>query len=97
MPPQSCPYLFDWLCQAGPAQPGAMALSPLSATELQAWALGGGITLEPWEFHALQHASRAYCAEQSNPSDFPPYGDPEELYDDDVVAEQLAKGLERLL
>lgn len=97
MPPQRCPYLFDWLCLAGPAQSGGMGPIALTAAELQAWAAGSAITLQPWEFAVLQRASRAYCAAYSSPDDFPPFGDSDELYDDDVVAEKLSAGLSKLL
>ena len=97
MPPQRCPYLLDWLCQAGPAQSGAMALTGLSAAELQAWSTATATALLPWEFRALQRASRAYCSEQSSPGDFPPFGTTDTLADDDVVAENLARGLDKLL
>lgn len=97
MPPQRCPYLYDWLCQAGPAQAGAMASVGLSAAELQAWSAMAAVDLQPWEFAALQRASRAYCAERSDPGDYPPYGDAEDLYDDDIVALKLEQGLRKLL
>ena len=97
MPDQRCPYLFDWLCLAGPSQAGAMGPVGLSAAELQAWAAGNAIALQPWEFAVLQRASRAYCSEYSRPSDLPPFGDPDALYDDDVVAQKLSAGLRKLL
>lgn len=97
MPDQRCPYLFDWLCLAGPAQSGGMGPIALTAAELQAWAQGAAIYLQPWEFQVLQRASRAYCAAYSSPDDFPPFGDSDELYDDDVVAEKLSAGLSKLL
>jgi len=82
--------------QAGPAQAGGMGPVPLSAAELAAWASGSGLALQPWEFRALQRASRAYCAEMARPGDWPPCGDPDALYDDDVVADRLAAGLDAL-
>ena len=97
MPDQRCPYLFDWLCLAGPAQSGGMGPIALTAAELQAWAQGAAIDLQPWEFQVLQRASRAYCAAYSSPDDFPPFGDPDALYDDDVVAQKLSAGLRKLL
>ena len=97
MPDQRCPYLFDWLCLAGPAQSGGMGPIALTAAGLQAWAQGAAIDLQPWEFQVLQRASRAYCAAYSSPDDFPPFGDPDALYDDDVVAQKLSAGLRKLL
>lgn len=96
MPPQRVPYLFEWLCMAGPAQSGAMGPIGLTAMELQAWADGAGFALQPWEFLSLQRASRAYCNEYASAGDFPPFGDAEALYDDDVVAEKLMKSLGEL-
>lgn len=96
MPPLHAPYLYDWLMTAGPVQAGGMGPSSLSATELTAWAAASGQRLQPWEFQALQRASRAYCSEQLSPGDWPPYGDPDDLYDDDTVADRLAAGLDKL-
>lgn len=96
LPPQRCPYLLDWFMQSGPAQSGGMGAAPLSAAELAAWAGGHGVVLQPWEFRVLQRASRAYCGELADPGDWPPYGDPDGLYDDDVVADRLAAGLDGL-
>jgi len=96
MPPLRCPYLYEWLTQAGPAQAGGMGLAPLGAAELSAWSARTCTDLAAWEFSALQRASRAYCAETSAPGDWPPWGDPDALYDDDVVADKLAESLRRL-
>lgn len=89
-------YLWDWLCSAGPAMSGAAGAVPLSATELQAWASGHGIGLDTWEFAALMRASRAYCAELQTPGDYPPFGNPDDLYDDDVIEQRLRAGLDGL-
>ena len=96
MPGQSCPHMYEWFIQAGPSLPGAMGAVPLDARELAAWSQLSGVDLLPWEFAALRDASRAYCSELNKAADWPPYGDSEALYDDDVVAEKLARGLERL-
>lgn len=91
-----CPYLWGWLMDAGPSQSGGMGPVPLSSSELAAWSQAAGVDLQPWEFGALRAASRAYVAEQASPGDWPPYGDPDALYDDDVVAQRLEAGLSRL-
>ncbi len=74
-----------------------MGAIPLTATELAAWATGSGVELQPWEFGALQRASRAYCSQRYQPDPYPPWGDPDDLYDDDVIAERLQRGLDKLL
>lgn len=96
MPDIAAEHMFGWLVSAGPAMSGAMGPVPLSASELAAWASGHAITLAPWEFAALQAASRAYCRECMSPSPWPPFGDPDALYDDDVVAENLSRNLDKL-
>lgn len=68
----------------------------LSAVELTAWASGAGVDLHPWEFKVLLKASRAYCGALNSSDPWPPYGDPDALYDDDVVAEKLEASLSRL-
>uniref|UniRef100_A0A193SBN9 Uncharacterized protein n=1 Tax=biofilter metagenome TaxID=1070537 RepID=A0A193SBN9_9ZZZZ len=98
MPPlPQAGYLFEWLCQAGPASATGMGAIPLPPSELNAWALGAQIQLQSWEFSALLDASRAYCRELHAAADWPPYGDPDLLYDDDIVAERLAQSLDKLL
>ncbi len=93
MPPQRVPYLFDGLCQAGPAQSGAMGPVGLSASELQAWAAGNAIALQPWEFAALQRASWAYCAAYASADDCPPWGGTDGLSDPAEVEKQMMKAM----
>jgi len=96
MPPQQCQHLYVWLMQAGPAQAAGMGLAPISSAELSAWSDRTCTDLLPWEFNAMRRASGEYCAELNSPGDFPPWGDPDDLYDDDVVADKLTESLKRL-
>lgn len=93
LPPQRCPYLFEWLCQAGPAQSGAMGPVGLSASELQAWASCSAIELQPWEFAALQRASRAYCAAYASADDCPPWGGTDGLSDPAEIEKRMMKAM----
>lgn len=100
LPALQCPNLYAWLMQAGIARPVSagmgVILQSISAQELAAWSQASGCGLLPWEFNAMRAASVAYCAEYGSPGDFPPFGDPEELYDDDVLAQRLEAGLDKL-
>ena len=100
MPELQCPYLYGWLMQAGIAKPVSagmgIGMQAISAVELLAWSQASAAHLLPWEFNALRAASVAYCAEYAQPGHFPPFGDPEELYDDDVLAQRLTEGFRRL-
>jgi hypothetical protein len=100
MPALQCQHLYDWLVQAGIARPVSagmgVGVEGITSQELSAWSQGSGTALLCWEFNALRAASRAYCAEYTQPGDFPPFGDPDELYDDDTVAQSLTASLDRL-
>lgn len=89
MPELSAPYLLDYLQDLGIYAHGAMGPIPLPATEIAAWAQGSGIALLPWEFEALRLASRAFVGEYGAENDEPPYGDPDDLTDPDVIDDKL--------
>ena len=75
---------------------GGMGPVPLSSAEVMAWQHGMGLSLAPWEFRVLRAASRAFVAEVNAEADYPPYGDPDELSDPDVIDEKLSRMLDRL-
>ncbi len=65
----------------------------LSAGEIDAWARGLGIDLQPWEFAILRHMSRAYLdqlARSEKPDCAPPYGDPVNMFDRAVVSKKIS-------
>jgi len=95
-PPVRCDYLWGWFLSVGLCESGAMGAIPLTANELRAWSAGAVIELDHWEFTVLLRASRAYCGQLNKPDDTPPYGDPDALYDDDVIAERLERSLSLL-
>lgn len=96
LPPLSMPYLLVFLQQVGMAMSGAMGAVALSSAELLAWSQGAGRKLTPWEFSTLLSASRAYCRQLSEDTDMPPYGDPRELSDPDVIGKRLSRALGNL-
>lgn len=72
--PDAPAYLLAWLHSLGMCQRGESGPLPLPAVEISAWANGTGHLLKPWEFEALQEASRAFCAEYLNENSQPPDG-----------------------
>jgi len=72
--PNAPPYLLAWLHSLGMCQRGESGPVPLPAVEISAWASGAGHRLQPWEFEALQDASRAFCAEYQSENTQPPDG-----------------------
>lgn len=96
LPEQTAPYLLDYLQRIGVYGFGAMGPVPLSSQEIRAWCEGSGINLKPWEFEAIRNASRAYLASLNGKEADPPYGDPEDLCDPDVVDARIERLFDRL-
>lgn len=65
-----------WLDELGWVLPGGMGASPLTATELHAWASLTGQRPQAWEVEALLAASRAYLAALHEASPLPPDDQP---------------------
>lgn len=80
----------------GWASPGTYSPVPLSALEIQAWANGAGHRLEPWEFEALQDASRAYVDEYLAENRTAPDGQDETLADPEVIDARAARLFDKL-
>lgn len=77
-----------------------MGAAPLSSREIVAWQEGSGIILQPWEFHILRDMSRAYLAqlhESEKPDCPPPYGDPVNNFDRDVVSKKVSNAFQALM
>lgn len=96
MPELTAPYLWPYLQDLGMCERGDMGPRPLSSTEVQAWAAGTGRVLAPWEFTALRAASRAFVAQAASDDTQLPYGDPNNLRDDQVVEARMAQVLDQL-
>lgn len=88
-------YLLDMLHQMGICASGFSGPAPLPAAEIHAWSAMAGVDLLPWEFIALQSASRAYVQQFYSGDEYPPFGEVE--YDDAVIEQQLASTLDRLI
>jgi hypothetical protein len=86
--PPAPAYLLAWLHELGICQPGP---EPLPASEIAAWASGAGHRLQPWEFSALQEASRAFVAEYQAGNPLPP-DQPAHRPDQQALSQKL-KGL----
>lgn len=77
-----------------------MGPTPLSAAEIDAWQRGCGIELQAWEFHILREMSRAYLAqlhESEKPDCPPPYGDPVNDFDRDVVSKKVSNAFQAFI
>lgn len=96
LPEQTAPYLLDYLQRIGVYGYGAMGPVPLSSVEIRAWCEGSGIELLSWEFEALRAASRAYVACLNGTDDTLPYGNPDDLADQNVVDARLEAIFRRL-
>lgn len=86
--PAAPAHLLGWLHELGMCVPGP---EPLPATEITAWAHGSGRRLLPWEFLALQEASRAFVSEFHAGNAQPP--DQTNQQPDQKALSQKLKGL----
>ena len=93
MPPlDNARYLYDWLFEIGPTEPGAMGRVEISWQTIDAWANRSSAGPEPWESRALRRASIAYIAESRAAEDvqrLPPWQAPRTQVDRDAEARHL--------
>lgn len=93
-------YVVAYWQDAGMVATGGMAPARLSSTEVATWAAGCGVALAPWEFRALRDMSSAYLAELTNgekPETPPPYGDPVQEFDREVLGRRLQNEFRALM
>lgn len=74
VPHNPCPWLTDWLFEAGPTGIGAMGPVPLGWQEIAEWARMTGRDLLPWEAQMLRRLSVDFAAEmiRAEAADCPP-------------------------
>ena len=93
-------YLTGYWFDLGMTGQGGMGLVQLSAQEIQSWSAGSGIELNPWEFLAIRKMSLAYVkqlSESERPDCPPPFGDPVNQIDRDVVQRKIQSALKSLI
>lgn len=79
---------------------GGMGLVQLSAQEIQAWSDCSGIELNPWEFLAIRKMSFSYIKqlnESERPDCPPPFGDPVNQIDRDVVQQKITSAFKSFI
>jgi hypothetical protein len=57
------PVMVQWMLDAGPTEPGSGAAAALSWRALNAWTIGTGIPLEPWQGRLLRRLSSDWLAQ----------------------------------
>jgi hypothetical protein len=93
-------YVLAYWRDLGMFESNGMGATPLSAAEICAWQVCSGIVLESWEFHVLREMSRAYLAqlhESEQPDCPPPYGDPVNNFDREVVSKKVSNAFQALI
>lgn len=93
-------YLVSYWQELGMVTHTGVGAVPLSASELAAWQRGVSLELEPWEFRVLLEMSRVYLHqlhESEKPECPPPYGDPVNLYDRDIVGKKVSNAFKALI
>lgn len=101
MPPlEDAAYILSYWQELGMVESNGMGATPLSAREIAAWQEGSGIMLQAWEFHILREMSRAYLAqlhESEKPDCPPPYGDPVNNFDREVVSKKVSNAFQAFM
>jgi hypothetical protein len=93
-------YLLQIWFDLGMVGSGAMGAIQLSAQEITAWSNLSGVELEPWEFACIRKMSAAYLRhlnEGENPESLPPYGDPINEFDRNVVEKKVVNAFKAFL
>lgn len=93
-------YVLRYWQDLGMVGHGGMGHVRLSATELIAWQEGTSIKLLPWEFSVIREMSSHYIASLQlgeKPECPPPYGDPINKFDRDVVGKKVTSAFKALL
>lgn len=93
-------YLVDYLWDVGPVGSTGMGPAVITYTELQAWQLCTGLSLQPWEVVILRRLSADYMVEASKAEkpDCPaPFGSPKMEFDRDVVSRKVSNAFKAFL
>ncbi len=78
LPPVEAQHVIEWLHQLGWCSTGGMGMTPLAATEIDAWARLSQTPVDPWEFAAIRAGSSAYAAQSSTDTPQAPWGEQEQ-------------------
>jgi len=93
-------YLLQIWFDLGMVGSGAMGAIQLTAQEISAWSNLSGVELEAWEFACIRKMSAAYLRhmnEGENPDSLPPYGDPINEFDRNVVQKKVVNAFKAFL
>lgn len=93
-------YLTGYWFDLGMVGQGGTGPVQLSAQEIQSWSAGSGIELNPWEFLVIRKMSIAYVKqlnESERPDCPPPFGDPVNQIDRDVVQNKITSAFKSFI
>lgn len=93
-------YLLSYWFDIGMVGSGGMGATQLTALEIGAWSDLSGVELESWEFACIRKMSAAYLQyinEGENPESQPPYGDPVNEFDRNVVEKKVSNAFKAFL
>lgn len=93
-------YVITYWQDIGVVEAGAMGPVPLSSKEIASWQECSGVELQPWEFRVLREMSRRYliqAEESKKPECPPPYGDPVNEFDRQIVSKKVGNAFKALI
>lgn len=59
-PPNSAPYLVEYMMEIGPVEAGGMEASPIGWSTIKDWQQLTGVQLEPWQARLIRRLSISY-------------------------------------
>ena len=93
-------YVITYWHDLGVVESGAMGPIPLSSKEILSWQECTGVELEAWEFRVLRDMSRRYLIqheESKKPECPPPFGDPVNDFDRDVLSKKVGNAFKAFI
>jgi hypothetical protein len=93
-------YVITYWQDLGMVEMGGMSAVPLSAKEIVSWQQCTGVQLEAWEFRAIKQMSQAYLVqskESEKPECQPPFGDPVNEFDRNIVSNKVGNAFKAFI
>ena len=93
-------YVVKYWQDMGLVSPGVNGPTPLSSQEIVSWSIGTGNELSSWEFQILREISKAYLVElreAEKPERLPPYGDPVNEFDREMVSKKVTNAFKAFI
>ena len=85
-------YVITYWQDLGMVEMGGMGSIPLTAKEIISWQQCTGVELAAWEYRAIKQMSQAYLMQSKESEKLdcePPFGDPVNDFDRDIVSKKV--------